>query len=211
MSESKEIVSLVIRQADKKDLTEISQLSKKVYSETIGYSEAQVLGHITSFPEGQFVAEYGGKIVGYCASIRLPKERALGEHRWKEITGKGYASTHNPKGEYLYGVDVFVDPSFRKKRVGVRLYNARKKLCKKLKLQGIVFAGRMPLFKKKQSVLKTPEEYVQAVLDKKIRDPVINFQVRQGFEIIQILKDYLPHDTASLGFAVQMIWHNPLV
>jgi hypothetical protein len=85
-----------------------------------------VIGHIINFPQGQFVDEYGCKIVGYCASIRLPKERALGEHQWKDLTGKVYASTHNPKGEYLYGVDVFVDPSLRKKYEGVFLYNSRK-------------------------------------------------------------------------------------
>jgi GNAT superfamily N-acetyltransferase len=210
MNGSDEKPCLVIRQAQIKDVSDISQLSKKIYSEKIGYSHEQVLGHINHFPEGQFVAEYGNKIIGYCSSIILPEERALGKHSWREVTGNGYGSTHNPKGQYLYGIDVFVDPSYRKIRVGARFYKARKNLCKKLNLQGIVFSGRMPLFKKKQSIVKTPEEYLKLVLDKKIKDPVINFQVRQGFEIIQVLKDYLPHDSHSLGCAVQMIWQNPL-
>lgn len=210
MDKSEEKPKLIIRQARTQDISEISRLSKEVYSDHIGYTNEQVLGHLNHFPIGQFIAEYEGKVIGYCSSIILPKEKALGKHCWREITGNGYGSTHNPKGTYLYGVDIFVDPKFRKMRVGSRFYKARQKLCKKLNLEGIVFAGRMPLFRKKQSMVKTPEEYLQAILDKKIHDPVVNFQMRQGFEILQIIKDYLPHDTDSLGYAVQMIWHNPL-
>jgi len=210
VNKSEEKPILIIRQAQITDIPDISRLSKKIYSEAIGYSTEQVLGQLNHFPDGQFIAEYENKVIGYCSSIILPKDKALGKHSWREVTGNGYGSTHNPKGQYLYGVDIFVDPDFRKIRVGARFYKARQKLCKKFNLQGIVFAGRMPLFKKKQSKVKTPEEYLQAILDKKIHDPVINFQIQQGFEVIQIIKDYLPHDTASLGYAIQMIWHNPL-
>ena len=60
------------------------------------------------------------------------------------ITGRGFASRHDAKGDWLYGMDVCVDPDFRGLRIGQRLYNERKKLCQHLRLKGIVFAGRMP-------------------------------------------------------------------
>jgi predicted amidohydrolase len=201
--------SLVIRQAKIEDIDQIKLLSQKIYLDQGGYTKEQLLGHINHFPEGQFVAEYEGKVIGYCASIILFEEKVLSQHSWQQITGNGYCSTHNPKGDYLYGVDVFVDLENRKMRIGERFYKARQNLCKEYLLKGIVFAGRMPLFRKKIKEAKTPEKYLKAVLDKKIHDPIINFQIRQGYEILGILKDYLPNDNDSMGYAVHMIWRNP--
>ena len=201
--------SLIIRQAKLEDIPQIREISNKVYANQGGYKEEQLFGHINHFPDGQFVAEYEGKIIGYCASIIVHEERALNVHTWRQITGNGYCSTHNPRGDYLYGVDVFVDPDYRKMRIGERFYKTRQNLCKKYRLKGIIFAGRMPLFKKKRKEVKTPEEYLQAVLEKKIHDPVINFQIRQGYEVLGILKDYLQYDEDSLGCAIHMIWRNP--
>jgi len=38
-------------------------------------------------------------------------------------------------------MDVCIDPEFRGRRIGQRLYNERKKLCQHLRLKGVVFAG----------------------------------------------------------------------
>ena len=55
------------------------------------------------------------------------------------------------------------------------------------------------------------ERYVQLVQEGKQRDPVIGFQIRNGFEIIGVLPDYLPLDHESRGYATHMIWRNPQV
>ncbi len=201
--------SLIIRNAILEDIPHIIELSNKVYGDQNGYTEEQLFGHINHFPEGQFLAEYNGQVVGYCASIIVFEGQALQKHTWQQVTGNGYCSTHNPKGDYLYGVDVFVDPDYRKMRIGERFYKTRQNLCIKKNLKGIVFAGRMPLLKKKIAECKTPEGYLQAVLDKKIRDPVLNFQIRQGYKPLGILKNYLPSDPNSMGNAVHMVWKNP--
>jgi predicted amidohydrolase/ribosomal protein S18 acetylase RimI-like enzyme len=202
---------LIIRNAKLRDAADIQALSEKVYSKRDGYNKAEIRGQIKRFPEGQFVAELDGKIVGYCCTLMISEEKAMKRHNWREITGNGYCSTHNPQGDYLYGVDVFVDPDCRRMRIGERFYKERKKLCQYERLKGIVFAGRMPLLRKKYRSVGSPEGYLQQVLEKKIRDPVINFQIRQGYEIIGILNDYLPGDKESMGNAIHMVWHNPEV
>lgn len=202
---------LVIRNASVKDIPGILELSKKVYTKEWGYRAAELRGQIKRFKEGQFVAILDGKIVGYCASLIISEKKALTRHSWREITGSGFCSTHNPQGDYLYGVDIFVDPDCRRMRIGERFYQERQNLCKYLRLKGIVFAGRMPLLRKKFREVGSPEAYLEKVLEKKIRDPVITFQVRQGFEILGILKDYLPSDRESMGYAIHMIWPNPEV
>jgi predicted amidohydrolase len=47
------------------------------------------------------------------------------------------------------------------------------------------------------------------VRDRKVRDPVVNFQLRNGFELIGVLEGYLPADNQSQGSAAHMVWRNP--
>ena len=102
-----------------------------------------------------------------------------------------------------------MDPNYRGLRIGQRLYNERKKLCRLLRLKGIVFGGRMPMLAKKIREVGSPQQYLDLIEEKKLRDPVITFQLRNGFEIIGILKNYLPSDAESLGYAAHMLWRNP--
>ncbi len=202
---------LLVRSATLKDVAQIKALSNKIYSGVFTYSTAILNGQINNYPEGQFVAEYDGKIVGYCSTIMVPEKKALGAHTWREITGNGYGSTHNATGEYLYGMEVFVDPDYRGLKIGERLYNARKRLCKHLRLKGIVFGGRLPLLGKRIKKCGTVDNYLESVQQKKIRDPIVSFQLRQGFEVLGHLKDYFPNDKESLGYASHMVWYNPEV
>jgi len=210
MAKSDKKPKLIIRHAILEDIPEIQALSAQVYVHD-QYNRAELRGQIRHFPEGQFVALFQGKIVGYCASLIITEKKAMKYHTWREITGNGYCSTHKRNGDFLYGVDVFVDPKFRRMRIGERFYKERMNLCKHLQLKGIIFAGRMPLLRKKYRQVGSPQDYLKAVLEKKIRDPVINFQLRHGFEILGILNDYDPRDRDSMGNALHMVWYNPEV
>jgi len=211
---SKPLPKLIVRQAVPADVAGIRTLMAKAYP-TFGpggvYSEAQLRGQIHQFPEGQFVATYEGRIIGYCATFRIPQSLALAQHDWATITGRGYASRHDPQGDWMYGMDVCVDPDFRGRRIGQRLYNERRRLCQHLRLKGIVFAGRMPNLARRWKAVGSAENYLKLVLEGKQRDPVIGFQLRNGFEPIGILRDYLPLDHESRGYATHMIWRNPQV
>ena len=200
---------LIIRNATIEDVEAIRDLTVKVYKNIPPYTPAQLRGQINNFPDGQFVAEYEGKVVGYCATIRVDEAIALGNHSWREVTGGGFGSTHDMDGEYLYGTEVCVDPECRRLRIGQRLYKARKDLCRHLRLKGIVFGGRLPSLHRHIQKLGSPEEYVKQVQAKKMRDQVLMFQMRQGFEFLGLLPDYMPSDGESMGYATHMIWRNP--
>lgn len=201
---------LIVRNATLDDIPAIVELSRAVYGEGNAYNEAMLRGQINNFPDGQFVAEYESKIVGHCATFIISEDLALAPHTWVEITGGGFASRHDPEGDYLYGMDVNVHPDYRRLRIGQRLYQARRELCEYWELKGIVFGGRMPGYARRAKDYPDPMSYIQAVLDKRLRDPVINFQVSQQFEPIGVLAGYLPSDRDSLGYATHMIWRNPL-
>jgi predicted amidohydrolase/predicted N-acetyltransferase YhbS len=215
MSEQSEArPKLIIRNAGPSDILGIQELSRKVYAslgEAGAYTQAQLRGHQHQFPEGQFVALYNGKIVGFCATFRIAADLVMRQHDWQTITGRGYASRHDPEGDWLYAMDVIVDPGLRGLRIGQRLYNERKRLCQHLRLKGIVFGGRMPNYSRRAKVVGSPERYLELVREGKQRDPVIGFQMRNGFEPIGILHNFLPSDHESHGHAVHMIWRNTQV
>jgi predicted amidohydrolase/ribosomal protein S18 acetylase RimI-like enzyme len=206
---SKTEPQLNIRDATLADVDGIVALVGRAYPTMSSYSGGMVRGQINAFPEGVWVAELDDAIVGYCATIRLPSAAALKQHTWSEITGGGYGSTHDPDGEYLYGYEVCVDPEMRRYRIGQRFYRARRRLTERLALKGIVIVGRMPNYAKRVKDYPTPEEYLEAVVQRKVRDPVIGFQIRNGFEAKGILQKYLPVDLESHGFGVHMVWENP--
>ncbi len=202
---------LEVRNARLADIEPIRELFRRVYPGQKPYSAAMLRGQIHAFAEGQFVATYEDRVVGYCATFRIAGELALKPHSWKEITGGGFGSRHDPAGEYLYGMEVFVDPELRGYRIGQRLYDARKWLCNELGLTGIVFAGRIPSWRRRCRQFASIEDYIEAVENKKARDPVLSFQIRNGFEVLGVIPGYLPSDEASMGFAVHMIWRNPAI
>ena len=163
MSEQSEArPKLIIRNAEPSDIPGIQELSRKVYAllgETGAYTQAQLRGHQHQFPEGQFVAVYDGRIVGFCATFRIGADLAMRQHDWVTITGRGYASRHDPDGDWPYAMDVIVDPGLRGLRIGQRLYNERKRLCEHLRLKGIVFGGRMPNYGRRARAVGSPERY----------------------------------------------------
>ncbi|MDP8994266.1 MAG: GNAT family N-acetyltransferase [Pseudomonadota bacterium] len=202
---------LEVRQATPADVAGIVALVDRAYDRISGYSRGMIRGQINNYPDGQFVALYEGKIVGYCASMRLDEGLALAPHGWEEITNDGFASRHDPTGDWLYGFEMCVDPDQRGLRIGQRLYDARKALAERLDLKGIVVGGRLPNYARYRRKVKGPEEYLALAVEGKIKDPVVAFQLRNGFEPIGVLEGYLPEDRASGGHAAHMVWRNPYV
>lgn len=202
---------LIVRNATLDDVEQIDALVQRVYPDMAPYPRAMLLGQINAFPEGIWVAQLGERIVGYCATLRVPEAAALRPHTWREITGGGYGSTHDVHGDWLYGYEVCVDPQMRRYRIGQRFYRARRRLCEYERLKGIVIAGRMPGYARAARHYGSPEAYLEAVKARKARDPVLSFQIRNGFEPLGVLHDYLPSDRQSQGCAAHLVWRNPQV
>ena len=211
MTHERRTSSVTVRNAELNDISGIVALTGRIYKDEPPYTPGMIQGQITNFPNGQFVVEYDGEIVGYAASFRISERLAMSQHNWDDITGGGYAARHSPRGQWLYGMEVCVDPTRRRLRIGQRLYDARQSLCESNDLKGIVFGGRLPSYGRRRKAFPDPVDYVKAVEEKKITDPTVSFHLKQGFECVGILKAYAPEDTPSGGFATHMVWRNPYV
>ncbi len=92
-------------------------------------------------------------------------------------------------------------------RLGRRLYDARKELCEKLNLKGIIVGGRIPGYAKYYQEL-TPSQYITKVKNREIVDPVLTFQLANDFHPKRAMKNYIPEDKSSRSYAVLLEWNN---
>lgn len=171
------------------------------------WKEHHIKSLISRFSDGQVVLKVNDQIAGCALSIIVDYKKFDEHHTYKEITGNYTFETHDPEGDMLYGIDVFIKPEFRGLRLGRRLYDYRKELCERLNLRGIAFGGRIPNYHKYAADL-SPKEYISKVRKKEIHDPVLNFQISNDFHPAKILKGYLEGDEASNEFAVLLEWDN---
>ncbi|UFU01451.1 GNAT family N-acetyltransferase [Radiobacillus kanasensis] len=198
---------IVVRNMTFDDIDELLALARLGFGPDIAFSREHFESHLRIFPEGQVCIEFDGKIVGSCSSLIINFDEYPEEHTMKQISGNNFITNHNPNGKNLYGIDVVVHPEYRHMKIGRRLYQARRDICKKFNLKSILFGGRIPNYHK-YADKRTPEEYAEQVISRKIYDPVLTFQTMNGFKLRRILPNYLPPDKDSLGYATLMEWAN---
>ena len=198
---------LELRNTRLEDFEPIVELMHRVYPSMGAWGLDQFTSQLTRFPEGQICIEDNGRVVACAASLIVDYARYGDHHTYAEITGRGWLTTHDPDGDTLYGADVFVDPDYRGMRLGRRLYDARKELCEKLNLRAIVAGGRIPGYRAHADEMP-PGRYVALVQKRELHDPILTFQLNNGFHVRRVLDDYLPGDRESRAYATLLEWVN---
>jgi len=199
---------LKLRQLEGADYAAIRDIMDRVYDHAGGaWTAKQFRAMLGRFAEGQLCIEDKGRVVAAALSLIVDYKRYGDFHTHEQITGNGYFTTHDPNGDSLYGVDVFVHPDYRGLRLGRRLYDARKELCRRLNLRRIVFGGRIPHYDEYVGRM-TPQRYIELVKNREIYDPVLSFQLSNDFHVRRVITGYLPEDTESHAYAVISQWIN---
>ncbi|RBW69370.1 bifunctional GNAT family N-acetyltransferase/carbon-nitrogen hydrolase family protein [Bacillus taeanensis] len=196
-----------IRNIRYEDIDEILNMQKICFPGMVPWKREHLESHLRIFPEGQFCVEYDGEIIGSCASLIINFDEYDDQHTWDDITDEGYITNHDPDGYNLYGIEVMVHPNYRRMKIGRRLYEARKDLARRLNLKSIIIGGRIPNYHKYAEEM-TPREYVEEVAHHNIYDPVLTFQMMNGFTMMRLNPNYLPDDKASQSYATLMEWNN---
>lgn len=196
-----------VRQLRIKDYKSVRELQLKCFPGMQPWSEDQFKSQIRTFSKGQLCVEFNGKIIASASSLIVDFDIYGDDHSFKNISGSGYISNHNPEGDTLYGIEIMVDPEYRGMKLARRLYDARKKIAREYNLMRIVVAGRVPNYKKHADKLSI-EKFVEKVEHKAIYDPVLTTQLSNGFVLKRIITDYLSGDKESKGYATLLEWTN---
>jgi len=202
-------LNVKVRNLELEDYEDLHEAMSLAYSkiEEEPWRRRDIKRLLKVFPEGQIAVEVNGRVVGCALSLIVDYARFGDDHTYNEITANDSFSTHDPEGDVLYGIDVFVHPDFRGLRLARRMYDARKELCENLNLRSIVAGGRIPGYREYAREM-TPRQYIHKVRKKEIYDPILTFQLSNGFHVKKILRDYLPGDSESKAFATLIEWNN---
>ena len=206
------VQGILIRNICKDDIPKIVAIQRRIYPEVANgqlYIPLFLENHISLFSEGQFCVELNGDIVASATSLIISLEPEYAEHTWQDIIS-GYGSRSSKpttKGDSLYADDIVTHPYFRHLGIGTMLFNARKQLATEFNLRRIIGGGRLPNYSKHSETMSA-REYVDKVKDGQIYDPVLTFQIKNGFTVVKILSNYL-YDPSSLNYATFIEWINP--
>ena len=203
---------LVVRNTRPHEIQKIVDLQKESFPYLARYGNIwhpeELESHLRIFPEGQFVAvEPDGTVVGSASTLIVSLNAEYTEHTWKEITANGMFTNHNPHGDSLYAADISTHPKYRHEGIGSMLYDIRKKLVIRLNLRRIIGGGRLFNYCEYADKMSA-SEYAQKVIRGEFRDPVLSFELDNGFKFIKILPNYLD-DVRSLNYASFIEWLNP--
>ncbi|HKK70136.1 MAG TPA: GNAT family N-acetyltransferase [Candidatus Krumholzibacteria bacterium] len=206
-TDDRHLPQLTLRRTEFGDYDDIHEIMHRVYPHMGPWEREVFARQLEVFPEGQLCIETEGKVVAAAISMIVDYDRYGHKHTYWQIIGDGALRNHDPDGDTLYGVDVFVHPDYRELRLARRLYDARKELCVNLNLKQIVLGGRIPGYRALAHEM-TPQQYIEEVRHGERMDPVLTFQLNNEFQVARVVRNYLPEDRESGSTAVVLTWPN---
>jgi GNAT superfamily N-acetyltransferase len=175
---------------------------------TLGDSELMLeqhfLSHCRIFPEGDFVALDGERVIALGSGFFTDFDLEHPDHSFQEIIAGGYYTNHDPDGAWYYGGDLSVHPDYRGRGIGRMLYEARKDLVRRYRRKGIVAGGLLPGFVEYKATLSA-QSYVDKVVAGELYDSTLSFQLKNGFQVRGVLENYLV-DSASDNWSSLIVW-----
>ncbi|MEJ5053941.1 bifunctional GNAT family N-acetyltransferase/carbon-nitrogen hydrolase family protein [Sphingobacterium sp. MYb382] len=202
-------MDIQVRNLTIEDYKDLKRSMEKAYGNEAGevWTRENIEDLIEMFPEGQLCVELNGRVVACALSLIIDSKKTNIYKKYHDIIDDGKFTVHDPEGDLLYGIEVFVHPTHRSLRLGRRLYDARKELCEEMNLNSIIAGGRIPNYHNYADKM-TPRTYIEKVKRKEIYDPTLTFQLSNDFHVHKILKNYLPEDKESNEFATLLRWDN---
>jgi GNAT superfamily N-acetyltransferase len=201
--------TVAVRASRLEDYAAIRALQREAHPDMAPWTLKQFESQRHAFPQGQLVAECDGEVVGALGTLVVVWDDYALEHTWKSVTAEGYFTTHDTAGRTLYVAESVVDLTRRGAGVARALFQAERRLCRKLNLRRIISAVPLAGYHAAKDQM-SPELYAKRVIWGDIVDATLRSHMTQGFQFCGIIKDYQPEDTGSGGHAALMVWLNPL-
>lgn len=167
------------------------------------WQPAHLRRHVEIFPEGQFVAEVAGRIVGSCSNLKIDEANWNAHSPWDGTVGGPFLTAHVPTGSTLYGVDVTVDPEFRRRGIARAFYEARFRLVRSSDLKRYGTACRIPGFS--SSGEADARIYAKSVVAGTRQDATLTPLLRIGMTFVDVIDGYMI-DVESGNFAALLEW-----
>jgi GNAT superfamily N-acetyltransferase len=206
MSETFRVVNSRLEMVEQ--LEAVQRASFPTLAEDEIITAAHYAAQIKRFPEGQFsVLNEADEVVACSTDFRTTVDFDHFEHRYIEAVDHNWLGNHDPTGDWLYGADIGVAPTYRRRGLGRLLYGARRDLIRRLNLRGHVAGGMLKGYGKVKDQMSA-ESYLEKVKAGELFDPTVSVQLKVGFKIHGIINNYVD-DPSCDHKAAFIVWHNP--
>ncbi|MDE1483371.1 aminotransferase class III-fold pyridoxal phosphate-dependent enzyme [Xenorhabdus bovienii] len=186
-----------VRLAEITDLDALDKLEKLCWKAEIQTPREVLAKRLNAYPQGQFVMEYAGKVIGVIYSQRINSETAL-----KKRTAEDVLELHRDNGAIIQLLAVNIDPQYQERQWGNQLLEFMLQRCALLpNLKSVVAVTLCKGFHKQTALpikhyINSRNEYGRLV------DPVLGFHERHGAQIIGLISDYRANDLDNKGYGV---------
>jgi len=196
--------SITIRNARPEEAERLATIEAQCWPADTAANAEQFASRLRIHPEGQWVAELDGRVVGVSVSQRITEAFLLREPvREDRLTDSGsFARSHDPDGDIYQLITVSVAPEGRGFRLGRRLVDRQLASARGLpSVRRIVGFTRPAGFHRHPDM--TIEDYI-ALRDDGGRwvDAVLDFHLRAGARVVSVHPGYRPADEAARGYGV---------
>lgn len=203
------VKKITTRQATLNDVENYSKLQEERWSDDNQASAEQLRTRLRVHPEGMFVAEMGGRVVGMTYAMRIPDYDYANSPSWYQITNNGFCDNHVPDGKVIFGVDLSTAKGVGG-AAGDKLLMEIARLAIRNNIKYCMLGGRLPGYHKVSDKM-TAEEYLFAKDSHgDPLDPQVKYYTSSaGLKVVKVLPDYFD-DPESCDYGVLLRWRNPL-
>ncbi len=185
-----------LRQALTEDLPALNALDQACWPEHLIAGQAMISARLARYPQGQFVIEQQGQVIGVLYTQRIDDEANLDWTNFYQLP-----DLHDPQGSIIQILGMNIMPDYQHIGLGDQLLDFFLYVSR---LNGdcstVVGISRCKQFVE-QSTL-TMDQYLQQCRDSGEWDTVLNFHVHHGAEIVKLIDDFWQDDVDNQGFGV---------
>ncbi|MGZ5445522.1 MAG: SDR family NAD(P)-dependent oxidoreductase [Thermoanaerobaculia bacterium] len=177
----------VVRHATEGDLERLEELETLCWHHT-RTSREQIRARLQTYPQGQFVLEKDGRVLGVLYSQRIADVDGL-----TGITAADVHQLHDPSGAIVQLLAVNIDPAVQNAGYGDQLLEFMLQRCGVL--TGVDRVVGVTLCKSYDAAACSIEEYIRR--QGSSQDPVLAFHSAHGAEVVKAVPGYRPEDHAN--------------
>lgn len=170
------------------------------------YDEEELEEISRVFPEGCPVVTYQGKPIGFALGIFVDLDFDNMPIDEETLLGDYSCRNHDADGDYYWGSDIGVHPEWRGLGIGRKIYDYRKALVQRHNRKGFAAAGVLPGYANHRDL--DIHTYVDRVIAGDLKDPTLSTQLRNGFIVKRLLKDYYNFPPSD-NWSTLLFWANP--
>lgn len=187
----------LVRYARPDDLDQLDALEDECWPADLRAAADRIAARIDRYPEGQFVLELDGRVVGVVYSQRIDDVASL-----DTVCDRDVESLHKRDGRFVQLLAANISPGVQAQGLGDQLIEFALQVCSVTSgIERVVGVSRCRDYVRCGA--GSIEEYVHARTPTGERlDPILRFHESHGAEVKKLVHGYRPQDTDNDGYGV---------